>query len=442
MQEMKLWIDLAGVVIEVLLLAYFMHALLGAMRCKWYVGLGVYFVLGCCLWGISHGVAWAYWRTTCCLLVIPLLLAAFYRSKIWTNLFAAFCYMLLSSSLEYIVHAALMLITGDVYATGGHDLEDYILGMTISKCLMLIMTQLMIEYFRRSKNKLGQLLLGDFALLFFYPLVSMLAFFKLYRAVIQNNALSEVWDLLVIAILLLASDIGIFILFNKMRRSNQLEWENALVRQQLERQQQFYSAQAEKYQALRAWNHEFKNTLVVIAGFIRKDEPQQVLDYIAKTEKKLKQSTMELTGHIALDAILNNKQQMAQDMQIELEYTIGLLEPLELEVMDLVVVLANGLDNALEATAKLAEPAGQVISCQLTLQQSWLRIIITNPVAQQVKLTDQKLPTDKGDTLRHGIGLNNVRYMVERYHGKLELKCDDSQFTFMAIMANERPFVT
>ncbi len=442
MEEMKLWIDLAGVVIEVLLLAYFMHTLLGPMRCKWYVGIGIYCVLGCCLWIISHDVTWAYWRTIGYLFVVPLLLAAFYRSKVWTNMFAAFCFVLFSSSLEYIVHAALMLVTGDVYATGGHDLEDYILGMAISKCLMIIMTQLMIEYLRHSKNKSGQLSLGDFVLLLFYPLVSMVAFFMLYRAAIQNNEWFAVRDLLVIALLLLASDIGIFVVFNKMRRSNQLARENALVRQQLENQQQFYSAQAEKYQALRSWNHEFKNNLLVIAEFIRKRRPQKALKHIEKIVGKWEKFATEYTGHLALDAILNNKQQKAQEMQVKLEYIIGLLEPLEIETMDLVVVLANGLDNALEATAKLAKPLGQSITCQLALQQGWLRICITNPVAQQVTLTDSKLPTDKGDTLRHGIGLSNVQHTVGRYHGKLELQCDDVQFTFTAIMANERPVMT
>ena len=59
-----------------------------------------------------------------------------------------------------------------------------------------------------------------------------------------------------------------------------------------------------------------------------------------------------------------------------------------------------------------------------------------------IMLTDSKLPTDNGDTLRHGIGLSNVQHTVGRYHGKLELQCDDVQFTFTAIMANERPVMT
>lgn len=442
MEEIKLWIDLAGVAIEVLLLAYFMHTLLGPMRCKWYVGIGVYIVLGGCLWAVSYNVPFAFGRTIGYLLVVSLLLAAMYTNKIWTNMFAAFSIVLLSALLDYIVHAFLMLTTGDVYATGDHDLEDYILGLSLSKWLLLVLTQILVEYLRQAKRKFGQLTPGNFGLLLFYPLVNMAVFFMLYRTTLRNDDLYGVVDLLVIGLLLLVSNIGVFMAFNKMRAANQLEQENALAKQQLDKQQQLYSEQVKKHQSLRAWNHEHKSTLVVIAGFIRSGEPQLALEYIEQAEEKLKQSITELTGQIALDAILDDKQRIAQDMQVKLEYTIGLFEPLEIETMDLVVVLANGLDNALEAAAKLDEPAGALITCSLTLQQGWLKIIITNPVAQRVNLTVQKLPTDKADPLRHGIGLTNVERMVSHYHGKLILKCNDDRFTFTALMPNERPVMT
>ena len=439
MQDPKLWVDLAGVIIEVGLLAYFMHALLGPMRCKGLCSIGAYLALGGCYWAISYGMALTYARTISYLLVNVLFAALFYQGRVWTKAFAGFSFMLMSALLDYFVHAFMMVAAGEIYVTGGHDLENYILGLALSKGLIIILTQGLIEYLRHSQHQPGQLTLGNLMLLLFNPLVNMLAFFMLYRATLQSETLYSAYQLLVVALLLLASSISVFVVFNKIRTANQLEQEHVRAKQQLASQQQFYSAQAEKHRSLRAWNHEFKNTLVVLAGFIRSGEPEQALDYIAQTEVKLSQSLTPLTGNIALDAVLDNKLQIAKELQVELKYTISTFEPLRIDVMDLVVVLANGLDNALEATAKLADPAGQMITCSVIVQQNWLKIIIVNPVAQRVNLSGTTLPTDKDDTLRHGIGLTNVEHIAKRYQGKLKVKCDDKQFTFTVIMANEEP---
>ena len=435
--DLKFWIDLAGVVMEVILLAYFMHILLGPMRFPWYIGAAAYLALGGCLLAISYGIELSYGRTVCYLLLISCSTIFFYRGQFWTKFFAGFCYILMVSMLEYVMHALLILVHGRIYVAGRGDLQEYILGLSISKCLALTLTQLLAEWIKKSRCPQGRLSLQNFCLLLGFPLITILTFFVLDYAFMSNNDLTGMLILLVITILFLVADIGIFVLFNRLTETARLEQEHAVAKQQIASQQQYYEALAAKNQSLRQWNHEIKNAFVVIAGYIQHGQLQESLDYIKKTEGYLSSTMQTITGNIALDAVLDNKQQLAESLGAELKCTIALAQTIQIEVADLVVVLANGLDNALEAVAKLPEPAGKVITCDMILQHNWFKIVITNPIQQRVNVEKDALPTQKRDTLRHGIGLTNVKAMAEKHHGQLKLHCDDERFTFMAVLANE-----
>ena len=242
--------------------------------------------------------------------------------------------------------------------------------------------------------------------------------------------------LLTVTILFLIADIGVFVLFSRLTENAQLEQEHAVAKQQIVSQQQYYEALAAKNQSLRQWDHEVKNAFVVIAAYIQQGQLQEALAYISKTEGYLSGTMEAMTGHIALDAVLDNKKQIARSLGVELRCTVAITQAIQIEITDLVVVLANGLDNALEAVAKLPKPEGKVITCDMTLQRNWFKIVIVNPVLERVNIGSGSLPTHKADTLRHGIGLTNVKTMVEKHQGQLELNCDDGYFTFTAVLAN------
>ena len=223
--DLKFWVDLAGVVMEVILLAYFMHVMFGPMRCPRYVGIVVYMILGGCLMAISYGVEQAYGRTILYFFVIAIVIAPFYEGKIWSKIFTGVCFVLISGLLEYIVHGFLMSIAGEVYATGKNNLQDYVLGLSVSKCLLLILIQALSEWVKRTNKQKGQLSRQNFFLLLGFPIVTIGAFFVLYYAFISRNDSQGIFLLLAITILFLMADIGIFVLFNRLTEAARLEQE-------------------------------------------------------------------------------------------------------------------------------------------------------------------------------------------------------------------------
>ena len=172
-------------------LAYFMRTLFGRMR-SWYGGAAVYLILTGFLWAISYGITLAHLRTIIYLIVLPLAVIICYRGQILAKLFAGLSYIFIISTTEYAVHNFLMLFFGQVYDTGSNNMQDYILGVAISRCLMLIMIQILTEWLKRSHNQKGQLSLGNFCLLLTFPLTTVCAFFVLYYAFVDSNDIKGV----------------------------------------------------------------------------------------------------------------------------------------------------------------------------------------------------------------------------------------------------------
>ena len=95
--------------------------------------------------------------------------------------------------------------------------------------------------------------------------------------------------------------------------------------------------------------------------------------------------------------------------------------------LDLCVLLGNLLDNAIEACGKL-EKEKRRIQLSIKLVKNQLFIRTENPFEGKLKWQGSRLLTQKTDENNHGIGLENVKRVVEKYHGTLEMNAEDQIF--------------
>lgn len=93
--------------------------------------------------------------------------------------------------------------------------------------------------------------------------------------------------------------------------------------------------------------------------------------------------------------------------------------------MDLTILFANLLDNAIEACTSLPAEKRKI---QLILEQEmgFLIIHITNPFAELAPLPHHKYGSTKPGHM--GVGLSNVRQTVEKYHGVFSVDTDAEVF--------------
>ena len=92
------------------------------------------------------------------------------------------------------------------------------------------------------------------------------------------------------------------------------------------------------------------------------------------------------------------------------------------------ILLANLLDNAIEACQKVAK-RDKIIKFRFLMEGNKITISIRNPVQEAVKVTEGRLETTKKNAKEHGIGMLNIQKVVEQYGGENVWSCRDGYFT-------------
>jgi two-component system CitB family sensor kinase len=180
--------------------------------------------------------------------------------------------------------------------------------------------------------------------------------------------------------------------------------------------------------ALRAQAHEFANRLHTIAGLMQVGRPEEAMKLIAQTSglhQELTESLLERVGDPVLGALLLAKAAIASERGIELRVsddTMMTRSPLHSE--DLITVLGNLIDNALDAAATSRE---RWVSVSVTEQQDALVIRIHDsgpgvPEGVDGQIFQEGFSTKAGpNRKRRGFGLALVRQVARRNGGEVSV---------------------
>ena len=111
------------------------------------------------------------------------------------------------------------------------------------------------------------------------------------------------------------------------------------------------------------------------------------LEYVQKLRNSRSRAAAIRTGHPVFDVILNQKYQLAQEYGIRVDWKVNDLSSVTIPTEELVVLLSNLLDNAIEACRR--KDGEKEIVCKILKQDSLLLAIrnTSNPVraAQTVR---------------------------------------------------------
>ncbi len=181
--------------------------------------------------------------------------------------------------------------------------------------------------------------------------------------------------------------------------------------------------------ALRAQEHEFTNRLHVIAGLLDLGEISEARAYLASIAEELSVSAEGLRARIsppAIAALLRAKIAVAAERSVDLMITEDShLEASPDEQVVLLAVIGNLIDNAIDATAGVADPRTVTVRLE---QADNIRITVTDtgpgvaPEAIEDIFTDGYTTKAPRGDLRRGVGLALVDRLVSRAHGQVSVE--------------------
>lgn len=216
-------------------------------------------------------------------------------------------------------------------------------------------------------------------------------------------------------------------LFAQAERSKRLEIE-ALLREQ---HQQYLIKQETMYQVNSKY-HELKH---YVAAFAAMADSGEARDCLQKLEKGLEPLHSALdTGNAMVDVILFEKTQRCQEKGIRITPYIDARPLSFVQSLDLCTIFGNALDNAIEATAPIADPEKREIHVKVCCHNRLVVMNFTNYFMAMLHMEGENLLSTKTEKGEHGFGIPNMRRAVESYNGALTFEAEGNRFTLHILL--------
>lgn len=230
-----------------------------------------------------------------------------------------------------------------------------------------------------------------------------------------------------VLIIVMVVDFMMMYLYDSLGRM----FEENLEKELADQEKKYYYHQAEileeNYEEMRKFRHDMKNKLITIQQLVENGKIEEAKEYLAELEGKLTGlKAFSSSGYTVVDSVINYKLSKAQTEGIRVEANVKLPKELVFHTDDLVIVLGNLLDNAIEA-AKKAE-GDKYILLNFFFYRGVIELEIKNSFNGQVRKTENGFETLKDRKEFHGIGLKSVKYVVDKYAGDIHFSYTDNEF--------------
>ncbi len=206
----------------------------------------------------------------------------------------------------------------------------------------------------------------------------------------------------------------------------------------LETENKLYSKQCEIMQSstqeLQEFRHDMNNQFIALSQLIESkqyDEAEKQLNVLTSlTNAQIIYST---SGNVIIDGLINYKLQSAQNENIKVKTEIAVPNQLQMATTDLVTVIGNLIDNALNALNNVSYENRQLL-LKIVFNRQRLIIRISNPFFGEIQCKDGNIISINEDQEHHGYGLKNISKVVNKYKGYMDIDYSENVFTVDIIM--------
>lgn len=216
------------------------------------------------------------------------------------------------------------------------------------------------------------------------------------------------------------------------------EKRRAMARQmEVERQQQQYMLRKHEIETVRQQYHDMKNLLLYLEKSPSRENIHahvgKMLDAIQPFESVLD------TGNDAVDILLGEKLETCRKQGIRCTAMVDGASLSFIDQLDLVTILGNAMDNAVEACQRVRDVSRRSIQVRTSTAPGFVVLHIHNSCHKSL-LVQGKLPaTSKRDAENHGYGLRNIRRTVEKYHGEMHCEAKQGEFELTLLFLHSAP---
>ena len=369
-------------------------------------------------------------------LIIILAMWFLYEISLVKTLILVFFVQSIVTITDYIVIMILAKIYGDITTLGG---ASSLIGRFIIILSRLILFAILIVISRISSKKRNNVTADmsnkEWIQFLIFPIFTICAVMLMVNSVMKAYHSDIIPVYYIIAIGLIVLNLVVFHLISEILEHSRKMKEAQILRQQSIGQVELYNSMRENYNIQRQRTHEYKNQIVCMDMLMKKKDYSKLEDYIGNISDGLDaQLDMVDTNNDVVNAILNAKYYEAIKNDVLFVLKINDLSDIKVSDEDIVTILSNLLDNAIEA-AKQCDVGKRTVKIKLLSEDDVLSIAVTNAYKTEPMLTeDGYIRTTKNNKEEHGWGIRNIVATLEKYDAEYIIDYKNGEFVFSIMM--------
>lgn len=253
---------------------------------------------------------------------------------------------------------------------------------------------------------------------------AMLSSFKYVETSKQANVLFAT------ALGLVGLNIVVFYLIKNIVEREARIYENEIFKVQINDQMEMYRSISDSLDRQKRKTHEYKNQIICIESMLGKKQYLELEAYVKKIYGNINDEVDVInTNNAIVNAILNTKYQEATKKGMVFVFKVNDLSDLRVSDEDVVTVLANLLNNAIEACEKCTEK--KIIKLKFVKEDTRIIIAVKNTFQNTIHYENGEIKTTKiFEAEEHGVGIKNIINIVEKYGGAYTIQEKDKEFHF------------
>jgi len=203
-------------------------------------------------------------------------------------------------------------------------------------------------------------------------------------------------------------------------------------------QKSYYEKLEQNQAEIRRFRHDMNNHLSTVRSLFDSGNLKDAGDYLRELETQMTVHTRVFCKNSIVNAVLNAKYNLAQEHGIDSFFHIDLDRLAGMDSVSLCSLFSNTLDNAIEASLRIPDPKERRMSVKARVTENgYFTFEVTNAKKNRILLDEKgRIQSDKGDSTIHGFGLSNVREIVEKYDGTMDISYTEDIFTVTILIEN------
>lgn len=307
-----------------------------------------------------------------------------------------------------------------IVGKGQNELTVYITVFLIAVCEFIVEKFLV-------KNRKTDIIPLHWGILMAIPIISIL----LLLILIMNNLNSRI-VLVSVGTGVLFINLLVFYLYDVLASAYVKLEETAIFERQLASYSNQLNVMMQSEEKMVALRHDMKHHLNQLSIMANRNQDTEVFDYIQSMHSYFNSPyCYTSTGNKDIDSLINYMLNKAEKIIEKVDYEINVPKDLEINSLDLNIIIGNLLENAIDAAKS---SIGKWMEVSLNYEQGILFIRVRNSFNNEVKRQGDTYITTKKKMDGHGIGLQNVKKVVDSYKGEMQILDKNNIFDVRIIL--------